>query len=282
VIAKHLIHATHTPKGLNIQYDTTLGPYREYGIAAKLENDDYPEGIFWGYFSGDKFSIRSCQRGEEKFLLCVGQPHKVGQAGHNQDHVEDLIQFLQKRFKIKEITNVWGGQNYKPADLLPYIGRKSSGSNQFVATGFSTDGLVYGTLAGMIISDAINGEENAYSEIFKASRHQPLKAAKKFVKENLNVGKQFVKDLPFLLKKEGKELLPDEGLVTKSDGKRIAVYKNKEGKYKVHSAVCPHFGCVVHWNNVEKSWDCPCHGSRFDVCGKVIEGPSLESLEGME
>jgi len=169
-----------------------------------------------------------------------------------------------------------------PADLLPYIGRKSSGSNQFVATGFSTDGLVYGTLAGMIISDAINGEENAYSEIFKASRHQPLKAAKKFVKENLNVGKQFVKDLPFLLKKEGKELLPDEGLVTKSDGKRIAVYRNKEGKYKVRSAVCPHFGCVVHWNNVEKSWDCPCHGSRFDVCGEVIEGPSLESLEGME
>ncbi|WP_300435364.1 FAD-dependent oxidoreductase [Christiangramia sp.] len=279
VIAKYVVHATHTPKGLNIQYDTTLGPYREYGIAAKLENEDYPQGIFWGYFSDSKFSIRSYKRGNTKYLLCVGQPHKVGQAKSNQDHVEGLIEFLRKNFEIKEVTHVWGGQNYKPADLLPYIGRQSSGSNQFVATGFSTDGLVYGTLAAMIISNEISGEKDDYYEIFKASRHQPLKSAKKFIQENLNVGKQFLKDLPFLLKKEGKELLPDEGMVTKKDGQRIAVYRNRDGEYKVHSAVCPHFGCVVHWNNVEKSWDCPCHGSRFDVCGKVIEGPSLEGLE---
>lgn len=279
VKADFAIHATHTPKGLTIQYDTNLGPYREYGIAAKLNSGEYPTGIFWGYFSKNKYSVRSYKRRGESYLLCVGQPHKVGQADNNEEHVRDLIKFVRERFDISEITNTWGGQNYKPADHLPYIGRKSSDSKQFVATGFSTDGLVYGTLAAMIISDEISGEENPYSELYKASRHQPVKAAKRFVKENLNVAKEFIEDLPFLLKEEDKQLLPDEGTVFKKDGKRIAIYRNKEGKYKMHSAVCPHMGCVVHWNNVEKSWDCPCHGSRFDISGNVIEGPAFEGLD---
>src|SRR5690606_33680368 len=131
--AKYVIHATHTPKGVQVQYHTTLGPYREYGVAAKVSGS-YPEGIFWGYHKKEKFSIRSYSRNGENFLLCIGKPHKVGQVEDNEQHINDLVAFLQTRFEILEVTHRWGGQHYKPADHLPYIGRKNDGSKQFVAT----------------------------------------------------------------------------------------------------------------------------------------------------
>src|SRR5690606_24105191 len=188
VKARQVVHATHTPKGIEVQFHTVLGPYREYGIAVKLEDDSaYPDGIFWGYHNNEKFSLRTYDTNGEKFLLCIGQPHKVGQAENNEEHIKKLIGFVSERFNISKVVYKWGGQHYKPADLLPYIGRKSSASHQYVATGFATDGLIYGTLSAQIISAEILGKGNLYDGIFKASRHQPLKAAKEFIKENADV-----------------------------------------------------------------------------------------------
>ncbi|WP_168191365.1 MULTISPECIES: FAD-dependent oxidoreductase [Antarcticibacterium] len=279
VRAKYVVQATHTPKGVELQYHTVLGPYREYGIAAKLDNDNYPEGIFWGYFNGDKYSFRSYTRNGESYLLCVGRPHKVGQAVDNREHIKELTSFAQNHFAIKEIICKWGGQNYKPADLLPYIGRKTSNSKELLATGFSTDGLVYGTLSAIINTDIIVGKENRWEEMFKASRHQPGKAAGKFAKENLDVASQMLKD--WLFKGEDAELSsiqPGESKVLVRDNKKVAVHRTTSGELKAFSAVCTHMGCVVNWNNAEKSWDCPCHGTRFDMDGEVLEGPAFEPL----
>ncbi|QED36229.1 FAD-dependent oxidoreductase [Antarcticibacterium arcticum] len=283
VLCKNVIHATHTPKGVEVQYHTVLGPYREYGVAAKLsEPANYPEGIFWGYHNTQKFSIRSYTRNGDSYLLCIGKPHKVGQAEDNEQHIREIKEFLEARFSIKEYTHQWGGQNYKPADLLPYIGKKNSKSKQYVATGFATDGLVYGTLAAMLITDELNGIENKYAGLFKASRHRPLKAAKEFIKENVDVSLEFLKGWLTADLKEIKDIPAGQARVIHKDGHQVAVYKDTTGKINVTSAVCTHLGCIVHWNNAEESWDCPCHGSRFDPSGEVIEGPALASLKKVE
>ncbi|MDN3724137.1 FAD-dependent oxidoreductase [Aequorivita sp. SDUM287046] len=279
VTANYVIHATHTPMGLHIQYHTTLGPYREYGIGVKLRNNQYPEGIFWGHFENKKYSVRSYILNDEPYLLCIGSMHKVGQAKDNKEHIRELETFVKHHFEVERITHRWGGQNYKSADLLPYIGQKSAGSKQYIATGFSTDGLIYGALAGMLLADEINEKKNPFAELYKASRHQPLKAASKFAKENLNVAAQLIKDfsMPGFDSKDV-DLELGEGKIVQVDGKKMAIHKDEIGSITKLSAICPHMGCTVHWNNAEKSWDCPCHGSRFDAAGCVIEGPAFHGL----
>lgn len=277
--AKKVIHATHTPLDLHIQYHTALGPYREYGIAAKLNSGRYPEGIFWGHFGDKKFSVRTYSPNNDPHLICVGSMHKGGQAKDHQAHMDALKDFLSSHFDVAEITHQWGGQNYKPADLLPYIGRLTSNSNQYVATGFSTDGLVYGTLAAIILCDEILERRNAYSELYKASRHSPIKAAGKVISENLNVVKHLIGDsLKKGIEMQAEDLYPTQGKLLELDEGKFAVYKDAEGEITILSPICPHMKCTVQWNDAEKSWDCPCHGSRFDIYGKVIEGPSLEGL----
>lgn len=283
VKARYVIHATHTPKGLQVQYHTTLGPYREYGIGMKLKNSSYPEGIFWGYFGDKKYSVRTYGTPKNPFLICVGSMHKVGQADDNTKNIKELEGFVREHFDVEKITHQWGGQNYKSADLLPYIGQKNSGSKEYVATRFSTDGLIYGTLAAKILSDEISGEKNNYADIFKANRHQPLKAAEKFTKENVNVVGKLIGD--FFKKGEDQQLvdlLPDEGKLLQYEDGKYAVYKNARGEITALSPICPHMGCTVHWNKAEKTWDCPCHGSRFDTKGQVIEGPAYHGLKPID
>ncbi len=279
VIAKQILHATHTPKGIELKYHTVLGPYREYGIAVKLEDEVYPDGIFWGYHEKEKYSIRSYERKGEKFLLCIGKPHKVGQAEDNEEHIRKLTDFIGSHFRIKEVAYMWGGQHYKPADLLPYIGRKSDKSNQFLATGFATDGLIYGTLSAQLIASEMSGTKPLYHKLFKASRHQPLKAAKEFIKENADVTAEFLKGIFTAEMKEMEAILPGQAKIIVKDNHKIAVHRNHEGFLTATSAICTHMGCVVHFNNAEETWDCPCHGSRFSTSGEVIEGPALKPLK---
>lgn len=284
VRAKFVVHATHTPKGKQLPYHSRLGAYREYGVAAILkESTIFPKGIFWLNHKGEKYSFRTYFRNGKRYVLAIGKPHKVGQKDDNRECVEELIAFLKQRFPIKEITHQWGAQNYKPTDNLPFIGRMSSDSNEFIATGFSTDGLIYGTLSATIIANIIKGIPDPFQELFEPHRFQLLQSAKKFFKENLNVTEQLVTDWVF---KKGDLQLPEipkgEGVVVKRDGKRLAVYRNSEGKSKILSAVCTHLGCIIHWNKLEKTWDCPCHGSRYNVEGDILEGPALDPLKKLK
>lgn len=283
VIAKHVIHATHTPKGLMPDFQSLLGTYREYGIAAKLASGNYPEGIFWGFYKvNDRYSIRSYTHKGEKYIIVVGQPHEVGQKENNQENIDNLEKFLRENFDVAEITNRWGGQNYKPADGLPYIGRKSKGSEVYIATGFSTDGLTYGTLSAMILRDLLLGIQTRYSLLYDATRHNPMKAAGKFLKENAINAAVILHDYVFAKDVNVNEIKPDHGKVVDIDGKKVAVYHDANGEMKAISAICTHMGCVVHWNGAEKTWDCPCHASRFDTDGCIIEGPALTPLKKVE
>ncbi len=276
VTASHVIHASHTPKGV-MAFHTLMEPYREYGIAAKVKDPQHPRGVHFGHYGEEHFSTRLYERNGEYYLIVVGSPHKVGHGDTNRE-MRKLESFAAKHFEVIEFTHRWGGQHYRPADELPYIGKKGTSARTYVATGFATHGLVYGTVAAFIITDQILGRQNEYEEIYSAARFTPVKSAKKMLKENTTVFSALVKDYFHRDHSPLASVAPGEGRVLDHEGHKLAVYRDEENELKVCSAVCTHFGCIVRWNNDEKSWDCPCHGSRFDTDGEVLEGPALHAL----
>lgn len=279
VYAKNVVHATHTPKGIQA-VQMNLGPYREYGLAYALTEPLQYEGIFWIYENGEKYSIRTYEHQGMFYLLIVGKPHKVGQGGDNKRYLKELEGFAMKHFGVSRPSFSWGGQHYRSADLLPYIGMLKDGT--YVATGYSTDGLVYGSLAAKMLGLQLLDQTDPWMELFDPRRKDILKSAGRFLKENLNVAGKLLERIPGLASKvEFAEIQEGQGKIVDMDGHKLAVYRDRNRKLVVKSAVCPHMGCVVHFNNAEETWDCPCHGSRFGTDGTVLEGPSLSPLSGI-
>ncbi len=278
VRAAHVIMATHTPKGIYMVH-TNLGPYREYAVAAKLKGG-YPEpGIYWEMQGTGHYSMRTFETAEGKLLVVLGETHKVGQKIRSEECYDRLELFLRKRFEVDSVVHKWSAQQYKPSDSIPYIGKTTGDHRTYIATGFAADGLTYGTAAAMIISDSILGRDNKFLHTYQATRLTPLASAEKFVKENVNVAYELIKD--WISKDTGTfaEVKPGEGRVMDVDGGKHAVHRDRNGGLHVCSAVCPHMGCIVHWNEAEESWDCPCHGSRFASDGQVLEGPAINPLK---
>lgn len=275
--AKHIILASHTPKGV-YAIQRSIFPYREDAIAFKLNDEHYPPaGIFWGLTKSQHHSFRTYATDDQKFLIVAGEHYKVGQAEDAKKKFDQLEKFARDRFDIASIEYKWAAQSYRSADGIAYIGEIED--NIFTGTGFSADGLTYGTLAAMIISDLINGIKNKWADTYDINRHNPLKAAKNYLKENLNVLGEYMKDFPgFADVDEFKEIKQGEGKVISVGGEKIAAYRDESNKVHTMSAVCTHMKCIVNFNNAGKSWDCPCHGSRFDMDGAVLEGPALTDL----
>jgi len=281
VHAGKIIMATHTPKGFNV-LQTELGPYREYGLAARLANDRYPEAICWS-LEEPSHSIRSYEIDGRKYLVVIGEEHKTGQQEAGVDYFQKVEAYTRSHFEIDAIEYRWSAQNYRPADGLPYIGKTLTSESVYLATGFGTNGLLYGPLAAAIISDELLGVENRWARIYQAGRFNPLKGGATFIEENLNVATQYVKDYLIPGRSEKlQDIKPGEGMMVKVKGEKTAVYLDEDDRLKGVSPVCTHLGCIVHWNRLEKSWDCPCHGSRFDTEGEVIEGPAFSALAKKE
>ncbi|MBL1266096.1 FAD-dependent oxidoreductase [Candidatus Methylomicrobium oryzae] len=279
VTADKIIHATHSPKGVRFVH-TLMGVHREYAIAVKLNSNNYPEGIFWVMSRPHQHSIRAYtdSRGES-FLLVLGEPHKVGHKKDNESCFRNLEAYAGARFDVKSVDYRWSAQNYRSADGLPYIGALDEKTGVYIATGFATDGLTYGTLAAMIISDLILDNENPWAKLYDPRRHNPLKSAGRFIKENVHVFMDYMHDLPYRAEaKIVSDIRPDEGKTVVIKGEKFAVYRDEAGVLHQVSAVCTHMKCIVNWNAEAKSWDCPCHGSRFTVDGRVIEGPAMIDL----
>ncbi len=277
VRARHIIMATHTPKGV-YAVQSVLAPYREYGVAGTLNNKNYPEGIFW---SADekKHSVRSYHNNGKDYILTIGEKHKTGQEEDNRKCVERLQSYLDSHFDMKSFEYQWGGQHYRSADGLPYIGPSGDG-NLYIATGFATDGLIYGALAGILIKDMILKKANRWNEIYDSKRITPMKSAKNFIKENIDDAIQYLKDLPMNVDITSfSELKNGEGKSIEIEGEKCGAYRDDNGKLHLVSLTCTHLKCICNFNYFEKSWDCPCHGSRFDIEGKVLEGPAIRNLK---
>lgn len=272
VKAKDIIFATHYPIFFNA-HQTLAYPYRSYIIAARVNNNLGDES-FWDT-SDPYFYFRTYSSEGKKWLILGGADHKTGHTDKNA--YLKLDEFLEKHFSPVSIDFRWSNQYYEPADGLPYIGKSLSG-NEYIATGYSGVGLVYGTVAAMVITDEITGIKNKASEVYKTTRINILSSAGKFIKENATVAATYVKDLFLSEDLKTEDLLSGEGKIIKKDGKHYAIAKNDKNEVIALSAVCPHLKCLVQWNAQEKTWDCPCHGSRFTIEGKVITGPSVSDL----
>ncbi|EWH02332.1 hypothetical protein Q427_09345 [Halomonas sp. BC04] len=274
IAARHIVFATHTPKGVSLLQAGMLVS-REYAVAARLRSGEYPEGIFWLL---DPFhSLRSYRHGEDRYLVAIGEKHKTGE--HEGDHYQRLRECLSSRFDIDAFTHQWSAQQYSSPDGLPYIGRMHGHDNLYMATGFAADGLVWGALAGRLIADDILGRDNPWHSRFGSRRVTPGKSALQYAKENATVTKHLAKGYLGTERIDSFEgVAPGQGRVATKDGEKLAMYRSEAGELKVLSAVCPHMKCIVHWNAAESTWDCPCHGSRFDTEGEVIEGPAYLPL----
>lgn len=280
IVAHHVFHATQIPLFVNI-LQTVSAPYMSYMIAAKLKRPEYPVGLFWD--TADPYHYTRFYSNENgSYVVVGGADHKTGHLTDTQQQFDKLEKYVRERFDIESVDYRWSAQYYEPADGLPYIGKSPFSRNVYVATGFSGDGLVYGTIAGLIVADLINEKENPWHEVYDSTRFTLGASAGEFVKENADVAKHFIKDR---IRAEGEsveDLKPGEGKVLKVEGEKVAVARGDSDELYAVSPVCPHMKCFVHWNTAERTWDCPCHGSRFLMEGKVIYGPAVTDLTPKE
>lgn len=217
-------------------------------------------------------------------LMVGGEDHKSGQASDFQARLNKLERWTRDRFPfVGEITDRWSGQVMETVDGVAYIGKNPGGENVYVATGFSGNGMTHGTIAGMLIVDLIAGRENRWTELYHPSRItlQPQVIAD-YVAENANVAVQLRDYITAGDEPSADKIENGEGALLRDGARKIAAYRDEHGTLHKFSAVCPHLKCIVHWDGFEKTWDCPCHGSRFDALGHVVNGPAISDLEPVE
>lgn len=279
-----VIVATCTPINDRFYIHTKQAAYRTYVIGAEISKGSVPKGLYWD--TPDPYHYIRIQKHltdqSLDWLIIGGEDHRTGQEKEIEAKYDILEQWARIRFpQIDKISYRWSGQIYEPIDSLAFIGKNPHNENIYIATGDSGNGLTHGTIAGLLIPDLILKKNNPWKKLYDPSR-KTLSAAKEFVEENLNTAIQYADWLTpgDLLKIEALE--QEEGLILREGLKKIAVYKNSQNQVHMHSAFCPHLGGCVRWNQGEKSWDCPCHGSRFDGEGKVITGPAISNLSSIK
>jgi len=280
VTAQDVVMATHVP--LNKFFlQTKLAHYRSYVLACRVTGP-VPDGLFWD--DEDPYHYIRAQEDKDETLLVVGgEDHKVGQEDDTEGCFRSLLEYARARFDVRAVAFRWSAQVAEPVDGLAYIGRNSLSSHVYVGTGYSGTGMTFGTLAAMITSDLVLGRENRWARLFDATRVKPVAGAKEFVRENVDFPKHLVGDR--LKKPEGHSfsgLAAGEGKLLEVDGHKVAAYRDGSGVVRALDPVCTHLGCLVQFNDAEKSWDCPCHGSRFDTRGEVINGPAVKPLPPAE
>jgi Rieske Fe-S protein len=225
--------------------------------------------------------VRTQETSKGLFLVVGGEDHKVGH--HENDtalRFAQLERWVKERWRGVEIVYRWSGQVIEPADGLAFIGRAPGAKRVWVATGFSGTGMTFGTLAATIIRDGILKRPNPFAKLYDATRVKPLAQARRFVAENVDVAKQYAKDRLDRGEVGSVAAVPrGEGRLVRVRGKMVAAYRAHDGRLQCFSAVCTHLGCHVQWNDAEASWDCPCHGSRFDTAGRVVNGPAVKALK---
>ena len=285
VRAKHLILATHMPIGFKV-VQTAAAPYRSYVVSGSVSGEALPDGQFW---DADKphhvTSTHSDHNGDVNQIVVAGSHHKTGQAnGDHREHYEELERFLRHHFRMQTLDYRWSAQHYRPVDALPYIGHATvRGDRVLMATGFAADGLTYGTVAGIMLAELADPGDHEWRLAYDPGRFTVGASAKDFLKENINVAAQYVKDYTFRHSADDfEEVKAGSAKVLTVNGERCAAHRDDAGQLHVVSAVCTHLACIVSWNEAERTWDCPCHGSRFDISGTIIEGPALSNLKKVD
>ena len=281
VTADAVVVATNTPVNDLVAIHTKQSPYLTYAIGARVPKGAIENALYWDTL--DAYHYIRLQPGEDGDVLIVGgEDHKAGQVSDQAERWDRLETWARERFPMMGTVEYrWSGMVMETTDGLAFIGRNPMDKpNVYIATGDSGMGLTHGTIAGILLTDLILGRDNPWATIYDPSR-KPVwgMAWKEFLVENANVAKELTKDWLGGGDVSSVDEIPrGEGAILRRGLKKVAVSVDGNGTAHEFSAACPHLGCIVHWNGAEKTWDCPCHGSRFDPKGKVIAGPANTPL----
>ena len=277
----YVVFATHLPlRGRTSAISTALlqtklATYSTYAVGAKLAGGQAPEALFWD--TGDPYLyLRVDRRAGGGYVILGGADHKTGQEENTEKPYATLEHALHKIWPDAVIDHRWSGQVIESVDGLPYVGETSE--LQFVATGFGGNGLTFGTVAAIMARDRVLGLRNPWENLFSVERKE-FSSLWNYLKEN--------KDYPYYLAKSqlagtaGDSIEAvgcGEGKILRLYGQKVATYRDEQGAVTTLNPICTHLGCTVTWNSAEKTWDCPCHGSRFTTKGGVISGPAMKPL----
>ncbi len=278
VHAEDIIIATGSPINDRVIMHTKQAQYRTYIIQVALPKGAIKEALYWDTL--DKYHyIRIINNSDQEkdYILVGGEDHKVGQKIHPKEAFDNLKKWVKEHFSSPLFISGWSGQVIEPIDRLAFIGLNPGQKHIYIHTGTSGNGLTYGTIASLVLPDLIIDKKSLYEHIYDPSR-KTLSSGTEYLKENLNTAAAYTDWLKPSCEKVA-DLLPNEGIIIKEGLSPKAVYKNKEGTISYLSAICPHLGGIVRWNELEKTWDCPCHGSRFSAEGEVMNGPANSNLK---
>ena len=277
-----VVVATNTPVNDLVAIHTKQAPYVTYAIGIQVPKNSVTRALYWD--TGDPYHYVRLQRENDHDILIVGgEDHKTGQANDGNERFAKLVQWTRERFpQSLDVEYRWSGQVMEPVDGLAFIGRNPLDSdNVYIATGDSGQGMTHGTIAGMLLTDLIQGRKNRWEDLYSPSRIR-LRSLPEYASENINVAGQYADYVTAGDIKSESELKPGEGAIMRDGVSKIAVRRDENGNIHKLSAVCPHLGCVVAWNSTEQTWDCPCHGSRFSASGRVYQGPANSDLSEVE
>jgi Rieske Fe-S protein len=278
----HVVIATHNPlAGLAgavsaTLLQTTLQLYTTYVVASRVAPGRVPDALFWDTDDPYRYLRVDRRRGFDVVLL-GGEDHKTGQNADTEVVYDRLASTLRAMVPDADITHRWSGQVIETTDGLPMMGWTAP--HQFVATGFAGNGMTFGTLGGMMARDAILEQKNPWSDLFDIHRNKVGSHVWDYLKENSDYPYYMFRDrFAGAQGKSIRALQPGQGAVVETKGSKVAAYRDINGALILRSAICTHMGCVVQWNTAERTWDCPCHGSRFNADGSVKAGPAEKPL----
>jgi glycine/D-amino acid oxidase-like deaminating enzyme/nitrite reductase/ring-hydroxylating ferredoxin subunit len=278
--ADSVIVATNTPAPINdwAGVYTKQASYRTYMIGLEIPKGATGDALYWDTADPYHYArLAHLDESDTDVLLVGGEDHKVGQPGASRERFDKLEGWARYHFhEAGKRVREWSGQVQEPADGIAFIGKApTAGDNVYCITGDSGMGLTHGTLGAMLVRDLILGRDNPWTSLYDPARKE---TNLDFVKENLNVTAQYADYITPGDVKDETQIRPNSGAVIREGSKKLAVYRDEDGKLHKHSAICTHLYCIVNWNDVEQSWDCPCHGSRFDPMGRVLMGPAVDDL----
>lgn len=283
VQSEHLVIATNTPINDRVAMHTKQSTYMTYAIAARIPKGSLRPVLLWDTLVPYHY-VRIAPENEEWDLLIVGgEDHRVGQEDDAQDRFKRLERWMRDRFLMaKEVKYQWSGRVVYTIDGIAFIGRNPTGDERIlIATGDNGMGMTHGTLAGMILSDMIMGRQHRWERLYDPAR-RTVGALGEYVRENVSTAVSYADYITPGDYRDESSIAPGNGAIVRHGLKKVAVFRDDAGVCHSFSAVCPHMKCLVRWNSNDKTWDCPCHGSRFSATGEVIQGPATENLTPCE
>jgi glycine/D-amino acid oxidase-like deaminating enzyme/nitrite reductase/ring-hydroxylating ferredoxin subunit len=284
VVAEHVVLATNSPLIPRMSMHMKQSAYRTYAIALRVPRGAIVPGLYWDTADPFHYIRLADLSGADELLIVGGEDHKTGQADDADERHARLEAWTRERFSLAgEVLHRWSGQVIETVDGLAYIGRVKKDSRVMIVTGDCGNGMTHGTIAGLLIADLVHGRDNEWASLYDPSRvNLSLASVSEYLKENLNVAAQYACWVTGGDVNDADKIPPGVGAVVRRGLKKIAAYRDGQGQLHERTAVCPHLDGIVAWNPAERTWDCPCHGSRFEATGRVIHGPAKSDLAPVE